>query len=138
MVCWYLCPYELVPFRDGVARRCAMARHIPSVPNADGADWQEQETLGNAALVRVDAPASVQAAITKDPDCVLVPDTGAVSGALEALIELLGFSAAEVRAAGGAPERIRELLLSAKSAVSVNPATNEVRIGARQPIRKSS
>lgn len=138
MVSWYLCPYELIPFRDSVARRCVMARHIPTVPNADGADWQEQETLGDAALVRVDAPTSVQATIAADPTCVLIPETGAVSLALETAIVALGFSLAEVRAAERSMDQIRALLLSAKSAVSIDQATGAVRIGDRQIMRRSA
>src|SRR2546426_7508013 len=59
-VAWFIVPYDVSLRHGRVVRVCAMARFIPTIPNANGDVWDEAEILGNHTLVKVVAtPATV-------------------------------------------------------------------------------
>lgn len=79
MVEWYIAPYDTKdePVK-GLVRIPAIARYIPLVPNLSGADWGEEEILGNHVLAWVDAPEAFHTIIQQDPDFIWLKNSGGV------------------------------------------------------------
>ena len=120
---YYLCPYDTVP-RPGIAgqimRRCAMARHIPRIPNPAGAVWEEVEILGNHCLVRVRANAAGLSLIDADPDFREIPSDVPVipiarRPAIQTRLESLGYASGEILATSW---NTRQLLIAISAVCS--------------------
>ena len=131
---WYLCPYDVSMSGGRVIRRPAIARYIPSVPNADGSNWDEAETLDNHVIVKVLAPDPVHAVIQLDPDFFLIPSQIPLD--LQAVVRIklisLGYTTAEVDSTGFDSQQLLRLLTVAKSAVALNPQRDGIVIGGRE------
>jgi hypothetical protein len=123
---FYLCPYDTVNRRGGqIGRRCAMARHVPRIPNADGAVWDEAEILGNHCLVKLTAPPALHRAVEDDPDFVHIPTdrptiTGEVRNVILARLLALGYRATEVSQTQWGVRPLLGLINSAASEVREN------------------
>lgn len=134
MVCWYLCQYDSEVIDGEAQRRCAMRRHIPFIPNAQGATWEEAETLGNQTLVRVEASAAMQDRIAADPDMIELVRDGRITVRLKALsdrLTALGLTSAEKVTIGTDPQRALAFLLSLKSEITHTPDKTGFVIGSR-------
>ena len=123
---WYVCPYDRVSRRDGgIGRRCAMARHIPVIPNALGARWREIEILGNHCIVKVDAPLALLTTISADSDFREIPvGTTVPAGqraAVQARLEALGYTAGEITGTGWIVTALRTLIAGVRHEIQERP-----------------
>lgn len=142
-VLWYLCPYDISSASGRVTRRCAMSRHIPSVPNADGAIWEEAEILGNHAAVKVSAPDAVHLTIQADVDFLLLPLDGTtpvpVRAVLRSKLNALGYTDVELDATGWTRRELLRAITSVRQDILGPNATRDgVLFGGRIPAGKSS
>lgn len=140
---WYLCPYD-VTTRDGVLfRRCAMARYMPMMPNADGTSWEEAEILSNSALVKVFAPSEIHQTIQGSPDIFLVP-TGEVIIPTSQQVPVqdkclsLTYTSGEVANTGFVTANLLQMFTIATHEILGPNATNDgVVLGGRMPPKKT-
>ena len=122
---WYVCPYDTVTHLGTVGRRPAVARHIPSIPNPEGALWDEAEILGNSIVVKVSAPAATLLLIDADVDFLNIPvDQPQIASNLRATIRgrllALGYLLAEVSDTNYVATALLQLLTTGVSNVQVN------------------
>ena len=126
---WYLCPYDVMPFRESaIVRRPAIARYIPVVPNLDGSNWDEVEIMGNHIIVKVDAPASVHTLIASDPDFLVIPSTLplGVRPLLQNKLLSLGYTQSEIDSVEWNIPMLLALLSTVVSNWRVNAARNGI------------
>lgn len=138
---WYLCPYDTTPGPGGnVARRCAMRRHIPRMPNAAGAVWEEVEVLGNRTLVRVRAPLAALALIDADLDFTEIPSALptvplARRPAVRSALNNAGYGDPEITATGWDLQQLLALVAGVRGQVRLRADRTgfEVDAGVRLP-----
>ena len=125
---WYICPYDVLRLgRTGViARRCAMCRYIPNVPNINAADWDEAQILGNYAVVKVYAPSTIHTQLQADVDFLLMPHTGIIAAGQQPLVQTtlttLGYSISDILATGFDAAAVLSLLTTAIAIIQPNLA----------------
>ncbi len=128
MIAWYLAPYDTERRARGISRVPAMARHIPTVPNADGADWEETEILGNHILVKVSAPDALHTRIGADNDFLSI--NAASTPTIHAKLLALGYAQAELDTV--APWTLTNLLEMLANSGRSRFALNAARDGLQQ------
>lgn len=124
-----ICPYDTVERPDGrIARRCAVARYIPTVPNKDGATWDEVETLNNHTVVDIQAPQAVLDTILADPDFVEAKP----GSALTSVLARLGFTPDERAKLPADPRQLKDELAKVRSEVTLSPDKKRIIVGGRK------
>ena len=130
-VAWFICPMEALkhPTWQRVYRRCAMCRHIPSLPDGEGSDWDEAEILGSHTIVWVDTSVAKMALIAADPDFLEVPTPNVTVPKDQGLITdkmiALGYTQGEIDATGWVSNDLFDLLTVAMNRYRAKPGTND-------------
>ncbi len=128
---WFICPYDVFksPVTKTAGRRCAMHRYLHVLPDGEGSDWDEAETLDGHALVWVDTTAAKMALISADPDFLEVPtpdvtvakDRGLITDKMIAL----GYTQGEIDATGWVSNALFDLLTVAMNRYRVRAGTDD-------------
>ena len=123
---WYLCPYDITTVGTRTFRTPAISRFIPSVPNADSANWDEAEILGNHVVVKVFAPDATHTLIQAEPDFFLIPVGISVPNpqrnAVRTKLNALGYTDTEINGTGFVVTQLLALLTTAAQAKDVTGA----------------
>lgn len=115
---WYIAPFDVMLEGGDLTRTPGISRYIPTVPNPQGADFDEAEILGNHIVVKVNAPTALQDVIQADPDFVVIPATAATiptadRAAIRAKLLALGYILKEINDANWLTANLFRLLTSA-------------------------
>lgn len=139
---WYVCPYDV--FKPGdvnpndpdsavfkfLTRVPAIARYIPVVPNADGANWDEAEILRNWIVVKVQAPGALHAQIQADADFIHVPRDVSIPpnlrNKIKKVLGVLGYTDQEISDTGWVTTQLLALLTTARSNWRKNATGNGI------------
>lgn len=138
MIQWYICSYAS-RFDSAVGeleRFCMMQRYIPTVPNVDGADFDEVEIVGNHTLVKVNAPLALHSLIAVDPDFLFLPTGAAVIPQLVRTpirdkLTALGYDLADIDATNWQVDALLNLLPKFVSEISLSLDKRSVIVGQR-------
>ena len=143
---WYLCPYDVthnvgtveLP-QDRMERRCAIYRHIPGLPDGNGSDWDEAETLNGWCLVWVKAIAAVHAVIEADGDFEIVPIPTipqSLRGRIRSRLRAFGYTDAEINGTGWDSFAIMTLATSAATNYRRTPGGDTIEEDPAKPGRQ--
>lgn len=138
---WYVCSRSSRPFRGSTVLEPAIKRHIPEIPNPDGALWDEAEILGNACVVKVQAPQAVLDVIDADLDFLEIPTDAATVPTnsrigIRTRLTALGYTLTEVSDTNWAVTQLLALLTIAVGNVVVSAGVVTVAAG-RRPAPKT-
>lgn len=128
---WFICPYDTYKSRiTGTAgRRCAMHRYLHALPDGEGSDWDEAETLSGHALVWVSTTAAKMALIEADADFLEIPTPSVTVAKDRGLITdkmiALGYTQGELDATGWASSAVFDLLTVGMTAYRVKQGTDD-------------